>query len=509
MDNLRLATKAFGLNVVGAIDELGRLVSGRQTHVKPFEDRAVTVLEAYQEVIRLTPVGAPRIDPSLARVLRVAVAFFTPVDIVGSPSARPTSWCETLVTYSNPWILSLPHTSRPKRDQDTAMILCEHANDLIDALNDLYLPLWSAKAAKVADGLDEICGRFGADRSKDSYQELPTISRKDVASKLRVEPRKVDRMRMKGQLVWVKTWSGGYRYPSFQFDGDKVCPWIEEVLPHAVLEGWPLALFLAQALPRPHRHDLRVDWPKKIEADLGRVGLWRPHLLQPKTGHLDDINGQTTTTMPGPAFYYRVQDVQYSEPWYFSAYDDRLGSLPADVGRLDLPKASGDGTWYLADTSEGAWREILGRRPVISLDDILNRRLWKLTPNQDIDEIADVTAGARPLSFALRRADTLDVARRLHERGLRGIKYGLNLNPASYGYALFGPAGNTDPSVAGLGTWSHSRTPMVDDPSAWAFLRNRKLEDPRLPVILRRLPDGPGVAISAPPGPGSTGPASP
>jgi hypothetical protein len=220
-------------------------------------------------------------------------------------------------------------------------------------------------------------------------------------------------------------------------------------------------------------------------------------LAQKKTTELDNINDTNRAQLTAGSEYYRVQEVRYSSFCYFSCYEDTVESLPENVGRLDLPESGGKGTWYIADSPGGAWREIIGRRPVITLDDILSRNRLNIKPAITIDAIADTTRGGAWLSRALYREDTLDVARRLEQQGCRGIKYRLNLSVGGCGYALFGPAGGTDPLAARLGRWSRSSMPAVEDPVVWDFLREQRAEGQL--IILRRLPDGPGVSLRPPP----------
>ncbi|MDR3107529.1 MAG: hypothetical protein LBU05_04955, partial [Bifidobacteriaceae bacterium] len=237
-------TRKLAARIVAAVVPMAQFAEGDSGRLGDFQDHAEQALAAYETIVSSVPPGAARVAPDLGKIIRVAVAFFTLADLIGATTGAGGSWCEQLAQRTAPWTLALPRTSRPTRDEDTAMILPELADDFLDAADGvIYLDSTRAKAM-IAVQLDRICGTFGVTRGNFAHTPLTAFQRGEVARRLGISPYKVDRMRRRNQLVWMKTWTGAYRYPTFQFHGDELCSVVKQVLPNMILDGWPRALFL-------------------------------------------------------------------------------------------------------------------------------------------------------------------------------------------------------------------------------------------------------------------------
>jgi hypothetical protein len=473
--------------------------------------RTAEVLESYRTIVTNSSAPTSPTKPP-GQIVRAAVALFTLADIVNIIGPEGRSWCAVLSEIPTPgFTLDLGDDIRSPKLAAQKRILADHVDDTFDAVSQLLAAGWEASAnvarlrLVVEEALRAICEKFAVQRLRRENLELN--SAEEVADILGCSVNDVTVLKKSKGLVWVTTWTGEERYPKFQFDGDRVCSVIQEVLPEIAsmrddsgvlhgLHGWPLALFLERYLPYGHTHnDPEIDEAGTFVELLTGMNLWSPHLQLRRTRSLDSIQGQEQAEIKANTELFRVQEARHAEPFYFTSYDENAGIMPGS-GRLDLPQSTGRGTWYVADNEKGAWREVLDQHPVLTLDDIVGRSRWTLKPLQNIANLAEATGGRAALTAARRRRDTLDVARRIAaatttggELLFRGIRYCLNKDRNGHGYAFFGPTGQSQPGDADLGPWEKtSKTRAVGDGDLWSILAWRELREPEFPVILKRFP---------------------
>jgi hypothetical protein len=135
----------------------------------------------------------------------------------------------------------------------------------------------------------------------------------------------------------------------------------------------------------------------------------------------------------------------------------------------------------------------------VTLDDILTRQRVELASSCTVVDVVDSTQGRATLTSS-KRPDTLDVAKRLAEKGRGGIKYCLSKHLTANGFALFGPKGAHDLEDPDAGSWKENAVvPALQDPELLATLEWRDCHDKQLPIILKRFPPTPEWLIRSSP----------
>jgi RES domain-containing protein len=149
-------------------------------------------------------------------------------------------------------------------------------------------------------------------------------------------------------------------------------------------------------------------------------------------------------TLRGTTEIYRIHRSSKSA-WWFSSD----GS-----GRFD-PLRTGQSACYFADRPVGAWVEVFRKSMLLAEDEVLERCLYRTNLGQDV-RLADVTS-RRALQFGITASiganedytDSHAFAADALAAGFAGIRYYARHDPAQklYGFALFGEAGESDPSA--------------------------------------------------------------
>ncbi|MDR1152132.1 MAG: RES domain-containing protein [Bifidobacteriaceae bacterium] len=489
-----------------------------------FADPARKAIARFRDLLEVIEVAAATEKWSRkarAEATRALIAFFTLADVlgVGGSPADDGTWCAALRDVDDDLKDSCPSFAPSTSHEMTRRILVDHLADAEDSFTALCGPPSTILSATIMVRLtvsaSQIRARYCADKDALPPELMTLLSEDEARRELGMpELKDVRDMVRHGELLAVTLWTGEVWYPAFQFHFGAVCPEIAEVLPKIVrewdpsrnngegrpagLHGWELALFL-------HHHHLRfhedpdVDDAGTIEELLSAVNLLESHVRALRTRSLDTVKEDPSKASIWPCRrMHRVKRVKDSAVRY-STYTKSPPDLRVGVGRLDLPGPEdkpSTGTWYIADTPTGAWREVLDQSPVLTLDAILTRERVELKATRFIRGIARLTGGRAALTSARRRADTLDVAKRIAEQGYRGIKYCLSKERSGNGFALFGPTTAKHPGDPGADSWKlRKRSPALQDRYLREALDWREKNEP-YPVILRRFPPTPKWMLS-------------
>lgn len=435
------------------------------------------------------------------RVLRAVMAGLTVVDLVGGAAANIEGvlWTKGL-RFPRVFDRSKPlRLVVPENEALVGRIVADQTHEVYLAVTDLTFRSsgisFVAFLPAIEKLLDELCAHYGVHRSTKEIRG-PLLREEEACDRLGCTPAQIATMVADRRIVSVTSWTGEVCFPQWQFENRGVCPLVSYVLEHtpSTFSEWPLALFLSHH----YREEEHVQHSKRgksfFKTILKRRAIWLSTFRRSANGSLGNVTSLSRTDLLPTRSLYRVTK-WYRGPFHFRNFDDLAPErgLPSGTGRLDLPKSSGYGTMYLTETPKGAWSEVFGHIPVLTLDDVCDRVIHEVKPKSAVANLADAAQGRPDLITNNSRQETCRFAHELHRAGVKGIRYGLAAMQGEIGYALFGIVdGVTDLRTgAGLGTWNKKgpSRPAVLDEGFWAYLELRDKSEPYFPIMLRRFPD--------------------
>jgi hypothetical protein len=480
-------TRASGELVV----HLAAALTALAAHLDAPSDDQLGVLEAQidkmQELRRdvekeVDRSGTKFTTTNLGEFYRVFVVFESVLSLLDLKTPSGRSWGAHLFGDHDFDSITFDRFEVPKEAYAVTRMLADQAADLGLAAN------WIAnyaqshvvfdKTGMIKNALSSVTEHF--DCKPVDLLEIDLVDDAWVRDQLGIGPGQLTELVTKRKVFTVPTWSGEIKYPQFQFVAGQIVAPLSKAYQQAApgFDGWPFAVWAYG-----HRSESAAYFQKKLEPR----GLWLKTWRARATNQFKDLDASHLHDIAADTPLYRITTTGYS-PYFFASVAQR-GSKPKSEsrkypGRFDL---EGDrGTVYLAETADGAWREVLDREPVVTLRKILNRTSWTLTPTTTI-KVADVTPYPADLSTCAIRADTMQLANRL-AANQKGMRYGLRSSGSQLGIALFGPSGPSLPSRAGLGIWGATSVNGIHDPALWEYLKVRENDEHNV-VVLRRFPD--------------------
>jgi hypothetical protein len=451
-------------------DELQRLT---EDYLSLFEEVAPTPTP---------PTPRPKVDDRYEPFLRAMAAFATIVEVVGPRVGVPVglTWGQHVFSASHFELFEFDRLPSKLPDEAVAFLYPHQAADFIIAVDQIHaLSRTGRMKAQILGALERVRSALDAGEV-DTSLDMEVEDASDLAVRLGVGLSDVSQMDRDRQVVSVTTWNGERKYPLFQTDDQGLLPNVQAVLSHADtrLRDWPLAIFLARNIDQE---------PAFFEQLLKRRLLWKPDWTT-RTGEFSGVaktirNGQAPSTAVGGPLW-RVAQARKT-PFWFSTVDTN-GSAAGGRYDLDASAGHGRGSLYMGETALDAWSETLDRHPTITLRDLLDRKLWTLSPRDDLDVI-DLTSYGADLPASHFRRETQGLAEAANSSQASGMRVTLRSN-TGVGVVLFGTRGATLPSPAGIGLWSAEPVAGMEDGSLWEYIKARHQQHPDFPVVLRRFP---------------------
>jgi hypothetical protein len=410
-------------------------------------------------------VSKPQYEP----ILRLFVAFSTLVAVASQHLSEVVgfAWGDHLFSESDFRLIEFDRIEKIPPIGRTML-----ARDLAGELADAQLSLTRLGVGRVHKKIRDfelhlvaICKGLGAD-----VAVLPSLetdlfwSKSDIANELSCSEGDIDQKCDDRELIFVFQWSGDKVFPRFQF--------VLQNTP-SKFSGWSLMLWMKENLDESDDHYKEV---------LEECGLWVP-----SWGIATNAFDAISTSKPKEKITYELKRIarKRNGPFYFAFSDDPGAGTPELAGRFDLFKSSRKGTLYTALTCTGACHETLDREPVLTLRDVLDRSMWTLTCQSEV-EVSDLTGLKTRVVQTPNRLDTQEFAMKFHPV-TNGMKVGLKTKGDETGIAIFGAQGATLPGATGVGAWSATRVPLVECEFFWQYVKVRG-DDQRFPVWMRRFP---------------------
>ncbi len=438
--------------------------------------------------------------PELEPVLHAWVATVSFLDVVARlvQMEMEISWGSHLFGHRNVNLVDFDRLQGAPNSRQLAILLPEASADLLDAFREVAQGIAHPGAPSISDvksHLEVVCEQFADGLEWRESFGFRLLRADEMAEILDTGRESLEAMMSARRVLYVHSWSGETMFPDFQLTREGIHGLVGHVLEncHGRLTGWPLALWLADQVENERSEGF-------VEATLGERGLWKPYWTEAETGSFDDLsNPEASGSLPGP--FFRVAAAERT-PFYFAAHSDHADpgadtgssedgreteSPKAPSGRFDLPIATGNGSLYLAEEAVGACHEVLDREIVLTLSDVLRRTMWTLTPVDPIRDVADLRSYSTRLSATRNRRDTRAIAGRLAAR-FNGLRAVLRTAADQVGVVLFGLAGPSYPSAAGLGIWEVEASPLAERDELWEYIERRGSQQAAFPVILRRFP---------------------
>lgn len=428
-----------------------------------------------------TKSGSP-VDKRYESFLRAMVTFATLIELIapqlGEPTGRP--WGSHVFADSHFRYIQFDKLPGQLPPDAVRLIFPDQCSDLKSAVETLErISLLKRPKAFIFAHLDQIALILGYDARSPHTLGINLMTAEWVRDQCgHSDTRPVKRMTRQRRIISVPTWTGERMYPEFQFERGKLLDSVQLVCreAHSSLTDWPLAVWMAM-----HKHQ-KVPY---FEQRLGEIGLWMPSRLDGPSHQFQDLARAAATDAPFPLSgpLYRVSRSENS-PFYFSSAD---AADPHAGGRFDLAGKSGHGSLYTGETPVGAWSEVFDRLPVLTLHDLFERRLWELRPQGPL-EVWNLEHHRPQLFSTRRRADTQEVAAMAFNQRRQGLRVRLRSVGGEMGAVLFGRAGATLPSAAGIGLWNAEPTHGIEDHGLWQYITQREENNSAFPVVLRRFP---------------------
>lgn len=483
-----LAEQSDGL--LGALQESTSALrehtrSGTDLTLAQLEEKLDSLLQEYGVLLREIEPAKPGqdVDHAYEPFLRAMVAFATLIELLaprlGGISGK--AWGQHVFADSHFRYISFEKFPTGLPEEALPLIFPDQCSDLKSAVDEIArLGRVTLLKSFIFRDLDEIGITLACPQRQPHTLGIELMDAEWARQQLGCRDRdEIEEMAAERQIISVPTWTGELMYPKFQFQGSRLTDSVTMVCAdaHPSFCGWPLAIWLATH----QNEDLTY-----LSSKLGRIGLWMPNRTAPPTHEFRELERAAASKTPsfplsGPA--YRVCRIDNS-PFYFSSADARD---PHAGGRFDLDSASGMGSLYAGDSPLGAWAEVFGRLPVLTLHDLFGRRLWELYPRSSLD-ILDITDYTATIFSTVNRANTQEVAAMALKHGNKGLRVLLRASGKSMGVVLFGRAGAKLPSAAGIGLWDANPLRGIEDPGLWKYISNREHLFPEFPVVFRRFP---------------------
>lgn len=420
--------------------------------------------------------------------LRCIVAYATLLDLVSQVIGQGIrlAWGQHLFCDADFHLVEFDSIPFPVPKAGVPLIAADVAADLAQAFEDMSrraVGEIDVQLAELTRTLTVTCEWLGCTPEQVARvvagTSMSLMSPASTAAALSVGISALDALAKDRKLLRVPLWTGEFGYPEFQIDRStsSVRPTVTSVLFNTSINAadWRLSLWLYHHEKRAH------TW---FELRLRQMGLWKPAWSEDDPGTLDEIGvppkfGQVSGELK------RVVSREWS-PFYFASVPAPPRAMSKASGRFDLFDTTGEGSMYTAMDGVGACREVFERELVVTLRDVLNRRMWSLQPQVAI-EVVDLTSESVELAASDNRISTQSVAMRLRA-GAAGLKAGLKTKTDSHGVVLFGLAGSTLPGATGLGRWRVKQTDLCLDADFWTYLHDRS-ERAGSSVMLRRFPE--------------------
>ena len=481
---LTLAAQAD--NLLRALDESTKAISvqldgGDERSLENLERALDRLLVGYRQMILdIKPSPGSAVDLNYEPFIRCVVSFATIVQLVGPKVGESVGIDWGLHVFSDQDFELIGFDQIKTRLPEAAIrrILPDQVSDLKSAVTQVARkPMIRPDLlkARIFDQLDSICAALMCPPAMHESLDMTLLTAQDAMKQLRIlDPTELATLIEERKIISVPTWTGERQFPSYQFGRTGIVESVRDVCENAAesFKDWPLAIWMARNWQRPENY---------FATTLGNIGLWKPSWNQPLTGEFSGLQNPDKVDIVGPV--YRVARNVLS-PFYFSGASV---SNPQEGGRFDLDKDEAKGSLYTALAVIGAWAETFEREPVLTLRDVLVRRVWTLTPKRPIT-VADLEPLSAKLAATNNRADTQDVAITLEAAGEVGIRVSLRSRGGEIGVVFFGPFGPNLPSSAEMGIWSSSPGDGIESDDLWTYIVDREKYHADFPVVLRRFP---------------------
>lgn len=421
-------------------------------------------------------------------LLRCIVAYATLLDLVSQVVGRETglAWGQHLFCDADFHLVDFDPIPFPVPEAGIPLIAADVCADLAQAFEDMSSKAvgdLDAQLVALTGALTDISEWLGCTSAHVARivagSTMSLLGPAGAAAALGVPLSDLDTLAKERKVLRVPLWSGEFGYPEFQFDrsSSSVKPNVTAVLSNTSFDvaDWRLSLWLF------HHQKREFAW---FEGHLRFMGLWKPAWSEPDSGRLDGIGVPPRRTQISCELK-RVASREWS-PFFFASAPTPPRALSKASGRFDLFDSTKEGSMYTAMDGVGACREVFDRELIVTLRDVLNKRMWSLKPQAPL-HVIDLTAESVELAGSDNRISTQAVAMRLRA-GVAGIMAGLKTKSDSHGVVLFGRAGPTLPGATGLGRWRVKQTNLCIDPDFWIYL-NERSQRAGSSIMLRRFPE--------------------
>lgn len=317
---------------------------------------------------------------------------------------------------------------------------------------------------------------------------LDLFNESEVIKQLEISSKELTDLVSFGKILEVRDWLNQRQYPVFQFDRNEILSLVKEALEISNLNNcsWSTALYLNKVYQNKElgSNNQKIEKVKNQLRLAGRL-KYKP---SDKGEEIDPNNSQPEIINKGTELF-RISQSAYT-PFFFTSYS-KLG----EGGRFDLsgtppiyPNQVAKGSLYTAKSIQGACCEVFRREPIITLEDLLSRTLWKIKIGEDIP-VFNLKGILSQLTATTDRIYTQKIAQKVDECDkYKGLLSRLRTNGDEEGVTLFGLKGASPPTVCNFGVWQVKPCPLLDDHQVISFITEERKHE-AFPIIhLQRFP---------------------